>query len=151
MMKVYNTTRLAFQTAPVSLSRWKTVTAAFEQAIAELHGFEREFLEPAQRTFNAVRDKWPGDSELREGSLARMQIEKARAVFEPVKARHAVLTSVANDAADDMLATPAPSIAAMATKLRVTVEGECKGRRSADENLRLLLADAQRLSGEALG
>ncbi|RJF90726.1 hypothetical protein [Sphingomonas cavernae] len=151
MMKVYNTTRLAFQTAPVSLSRWKSVSATFEQAIAELHGFEHEFLEPARRAFTAVRDKWPGDSEMRKGSLAQMQIEKARAIFEPVKLRHDQLVGVVNDAVDDMLATPAPSIAAMTTKLRIAVEGECKGRRSADENLRLLLSDAQRLSGEATG
>lgn len=150
-MKVYNTTRLAFQTAPVSLSRWKTVTAAFDQALADLHGFEQEFLEPARRAYQAVRDKWPGDYQPREGTLAQIQIEKASAVFEPVRARHAALAGIVDDAADDMLATPAPSIAAMAIKLRVAVEGECRGRRSAEENLRLLLADAQRLSGESTG
>lgn len=149
MIKVYNTTRMAFQTAPVSLSRWKSVSAAFDRAMAELHGFEREFLEPAERAYMAVRAKWPDDSRLREGSLAQMQMEKARTAFEPVKARHNVLAGVANDAVDDLIGTPAPSIAAMAAKLRIAVEGECKGRRSAEDTLRLLLADAQRLSGEA--
>lgn len=149
MMKVYHTKRAAFQAAPVSLSRWKSVSLAHELTLAEFEGFESEFLEPARRAFDAVRNKWPCESQLQEGSLAQIQIEKARTAFEPVTARHAELADAVNDAVDDLLDTPAPSIAAMAMKLRAVVEQDHRGHHSAEDVLRLLLADAQRLSGEA--
>lgn len=147
MMKIYHTTRAAFQTAPISLSKWKSVTAAHEQALGELRGFELEFLNPAQRAFAAVRAKWPGESQLREGSLAQIQMNKALADLEPVRKRHEELVDSVNDAVDEMLETPAPSMAAMALKLRTVVQSDCKGHHSADDVLKLLFSDAQRLSG----
>lgn len=147
MMKIYHTTRAAFQTAPISLSRWKTVTAAHEHALAELRGFELEFLNPAQRAFAAVRNKWPGESQLREGSLAQIQLNKARTELEPVRKRHEELIDAVNGTVDELLETPAPSMAAMALKLRTVVQSDCKGHQSPDDVLKLLLADAQRLSG----
>ncbi|WOK37415.1 hypothetical protein [Sphingomonas sp. C3-2] len=147
MMKVYHTTRAAFQTAPISLSKWKTVIAAHENALADLRGFEFEFLNPAQRAFAAVRAKWPGESQLKEGSLAQIQMHKALAALEPVRKRHEDLIDAVNRAVDEMLETPAPSMAAMALKLRTVVQSDCKGHHSADDVLRILQGDAQRLSG----
>lgn len=147
-MTMYSTKRFAFQDTP--LSKWKAVNLALECAIAAREQFRREQLQPAEEAFAAVRSQWPCESQLREGSIAQIRIEAARAEFAPVRAEFDTLHRAVIEAADEAIATPAPSMAAMAIKLRLLVEDGCGGTRPHDETLSILLADARRLSGETV-
>ena len=146
-MKMYNTTRFAFQDLP--LSKWKAVNLALECCLAQLEDFRRDHLVPAEAAFQIVRDQWPCESDLRPGSIAEAQIVKALAVLAPAREAFEQLRDAANGAIDDLIALPAPSVAALAAKLEISVEHECKGTRATAEVMRLLLADARRLSGDA--
>lgn len=148
-MKVFNTTRLAFQHSPVSLNRWRSVNDGYDDTLAHIEAFGRDQLEPAEKALKAVRDKWPEESELKPGSIAELQIRKAHELYDPVRAEYDTLVHQANTAADEILATPAPSVAALAVKLELLLEQPYKGSHDLEYAMRQILADARRLSGDA--
>lgn len=146
-MSMYSTTRFAFQDTP--LSKWKAVVLAWECAAAACEEFRRDQLEPARVAFAVVRSQWPEESKLAEGSIAALRIAEARGELTPIEARFETLGQAVDVAVDELMTTPAPSVAAMAAKLAIIADEERRGTLAAAEIHRLLLADARRLSGEA--
>ena len=100
---------------------WDRALAAYRHADAEMRDYDRDYLTPAGDAYAAVRDQWPVHHDWQNDPAAKLAIDEASALYDPVQEHFDELVSNQGNACHYLLSMPAIDGEALVVKLELVV------------------------------
>lgn len=135
---------LAAAAAPVDRAEWARRLARYQRSVLALERYDHCDYAAAKRRFDAKCAGLPEGRPSRNDPEQMRIFNEALAEFQPAEARFEVLAGRSWEAMRDVLATPAPTVSDVLTKLEIWAD-EARGDAMESRDLGHILADLKRL------
>ncbi len=133
--------------AASSSSAWDRARRAYSIADEAMHHYDSQYYRPASERHYAWRSQWPMNANMADVPAMNAGWAVQSAHYDPIEARYDALVDARDAAAAALIATPAPTIGAVAMKIDMMIDDERWDDNDVAEKMRHIATDLHRLGG----
>lgn len=135
------------QSGSVATGIWDRAYRSYRAADDEMRQHDLRHYTPAAQRHLAWRSQWPMKANVDDVPALKAGWAAQSALYDPIEARHDELVDIRDAAAAALIATPAPTIGAIVTKMEILIKDDGWEDNDAGAKLCAILADLRRLGG----